>query len=920
MKQISEKNNIKYGIILSYVNLFVSIVGTLLVTNRMVWYVGDYNYGLYSFVSSITIWLTVVSSALNASFVKFSTVESSSHSGDTSRINTLYIKMFLAMGILILLLGLGVVGGLFFAKVPVGEYDWEDSKYMYYLFAISIVNISLTIPSSLFSLYISYKKKFVFGKCLVIATSIANYVGHFLLAYYFKDVIFIALFSIVITIFNLLMNWFYSKRFLGIKFKKSRLLDDNLLFRSIIVFSGILVLNSIVDQVNSAVDKTLLGFFSTPVDVTAYQLGQNFHVYLVTASVSISGVFIPTIHELMAKKDDAGIKSLYLKVSHAQTIIVCLVAFGFTACGMNFVKWWLGDNYEWVYYVGSILMLIDICPLSLNSSIEIQRSANKHLFRAIVYSVVALLNVGLSIGFMFVFDSKIVACLFGSVIARILSHWILMNAYNKKEFKLPVGTYMLTVLKYAIIGSIGVVVSYTIDKYLTGSIASFFLKTVLQGFAFVLVFLLLASLLDYKFIKAALHKFFGIETNWSNQRKIIKNRRNMRDCNTNNSVPKVIFIVQRTEVFSSVETIMNSFINKGAEVYLLPLPRYNQGEGRFDFESYRKNYDFCSKKTSLSHILEPFDEKTNCFIDVIDDTFDYIFINTSYNIAYPSPFKFEVLSKKSNVCFVPYGGVLIVKNSNIFNIVFNDELLSNVRYIFADNKPSYLFLKKKMKKIEALEKKEIVYHFGFPRFDIVNRERSSVNKTLLWLPRWTTPKEKGNEQSTFLKYYRCIIDYSIQHPEINVIIRPHPIMFEVYVADGFLTNNDVSNMRSEITNLPNVFLDESESYLDSFKKSDILIADFTSLIVEYFASGKPVIFLGDLSNIDSRYKRIVDSFYNLNEWNGIEKCLNELFNGIDDKQDQRLNAINDLQQEFGDGHIGEHIVDELYRFFEKKDA
>ena len=76
MDNLSDRKNIKFGVILSFVSLGVSIIGTLFITNRVLNYIGDYNYGLYSFVNSITSWLSIVSAALSASFLRFATSES----------------------------------------------------------------------------------------------------------------------------------------------------------------------------------------------------------------------------------------------------------------------------------------------------------------------------------------------------------------------------------------------------------------------------------------------------------------------------------------------------------------------------------------------------------------------------------------------------------------------------------------------------------------------------------------------------------------------------------------------------------------------------------------------------------------------------------------------------------------------------
>ena len=180
METRKDERNIKFGIILSYINLFISIIGSFFISNRVLFFIGDHNYGLYSFVNSITVWLTVVTAALNSSFVRFSTICAKENDGDSSKINTIYFKLFAIAGALVLVLGLTTISILYFGNVPFGKYDIEESKFIYILFALSIVNISLTIPTTLFNLFVLYKKKFIFDKILTACISIANFAGHIL--------------------------------------------------------------------------------------------------------------------------------------------------------------------------------------------------------------------------------------------------------------------------------------------------------------------------------------------------------------------------------------------------------------------------------------------------------------------------------------------------------------------------------------------------------------------------------------------------------------------------------------------------------------------------------------------------------------------------------------------------------------------
>lgn len=501
--KISEEKNIKLGVVLSYVGMAISILGALFVSNRVLNIIGDYNYGLYSFVNSITTWLTVISSALTASYLRYAFLEANENSGDVSKTNSIYYKMLLFIGVVVFILGFSVLGILYASRKCIGNYNWEDSQLMYALFALSIVNISITMPTSVFSLYITYKKQFVFARILTIVITVVNFAGQFLIAYFTKNIVVIAAFTIVITLLTYFCNKWFSKKALKISFARITMANSKTLFRSICIFSGILLFNSIVDQINSNVDKTLLGFAATPEDVTIYQMAQQLTVYLTTMSVAVSGVFAPTINELVVKNKTEELNRLYLKISRIQSVILCCVAFGFLSCGKSFIISWIGEKRVMSYYVAAVLMLLNIGPLTLNSSIEIQRAMNKHLFRAIVYFALAITNVALSAIFLKIFEPQyaVFACLAGTVITTVCSHWILMNIYNKYVIGLPIGKYLLTLLQYMVIGMCGFLAVLGCNKLFVAQMESAVLKLLIQGTVFVFVYFLFVALTNRTMLK-----------------------------------------------------------------------------------------------------------------------------------------------------------------------------------------------------------------------------------------------------------------------------------------------------------------------------------------------------------------------------------------------------------------------------------
>ena len=68
--ETSEENNVQIGIAISYIALVVSALGAFFVTPRVIENLGYTQYGLLNFANSITIWLTIITSALAASYIK----------------------------------------------------------------------------------------------------------------------------------------------------------------------------------------------------------------------------------------------------------------------------------------------------------------------------------------------------------------------------------------------------------------------------------------------------------------------------------------------------------------------------------------------------------------------------------------------------------------------------------------------------------------------------------------------------------------------------------------------------------------------------------------------------------------------------------------------------------------------------------
>ena len=560
MKIGSDSKNIKLGILISYLTLAVTVIGSIVVTRKVLDYVGDANYGLYSFVLSITTWLTIVGNAVGASFVRFATIEKDKN-GNENQVKTLYNRFFIIVALISVLIAGGILLVLYLNNVSLFGYAKNESDILYVLFAYSIVQIGITIAFSVYNLFINYKKKFIFARTLTLFLSLATYAGNWIIAYFTKNITYISLYALIHSAVTVVIQIIYVRFALKEKgFFTSKIVDKTL-FRQIIVFSSILIFGAVVSQISNYVDKTILGSMGMPEQVTIYQLGQQFSTYVIVLSSSVAAVYIPTVNELVVKKRDEELNNLFLKVSKFQMIVICLVVFGFLACGKDFVVIWVGIERIKVFYIAAAWLLLLLCSETINLSIEIQRARNKHLFRCITFFILSVGNIGLSLLLIHFMgrERAVEACLLGSVIVSFLSNWVALNIYNKVKMKLPIFRYFFDLFVHCLYGGIAFLVVYLLGKYSPLKNLDYSIWTLLiKGVIFAAIYMLFIFLFDRHFILPMIFK-----------KKRTPRNVDMSNINENDIKNNIAFLINSREVYYFKYTDKDLFNEVG---YIKDLP------------------------------------------------------------------------------------------------------------------------------------------------------------------------------------------------------------------------------------------------------------------------------------------------------------------------------------------------------------
>lgn len=454
ISRISTEKNIKMGIVLSYLTLLINVIISIIYTPFLLAHIGQSQYGLTSFVTSITSWFTVLSSALVSSYIRFATRESAKTNDQSARtVNSAYFIIFSAISFFIMIFGTILFFVMKYAILPNSIYaENHDSIHIILILTIiSLLSIVISVPGNLFGLYNNWKQKFVVTKGIALLVNILQPICTIPFLLLGCDVIVVSIIQLVFTVIGIVLHLISSVKLFGFGFSKSLKLINKSLLKEILIFSSFIILNSLVDQINSSADKTILGFMvkDDAHSVAIYQAGMIFKNYLLMLSVSISSAFSTKINGAVVDNNTDRVNAIFRKVSKIQIILILFIIGGFATFGQSFVDLWLGEDYSMSFYVALILFVLSSIPYTENVSIEVQRAMNKHKFRAILYVCIALTNIALTIILVAVLDKSLAiwACLIGTAFAIIIGHWIIINVYNAKVIKLDIKGYFFDLLK-----------------------------------------------------------------------------------------------------------------------------------------------------------------------------------------------------------------------------------------------------------------------------------------------------------------------------------------------------------------------------------------------------------------------------------------------------------------------------------------
>lgn len=435
------KKQMPLGILFSYLVIGVHLLSGIFYTPIILRLLGKSAYGVYSLCLAFNGYLMIFNAGMNAAYIRFYIQAKEKESYSLEKINGIFLKVFITIGITGMLLGFLIgrnVEILFGNKILPSEY-----KILQKSFYVLAVTVFLTSINDIFYSAIIAHEKFIVGKMVEIIYAVLAPVITIPFLLRGGSSVAILMVQLGLTALKLLFNLFYSIKKLGMAFDiRGR---NEFFFRSIVQFSGFIVLQTVMDQLNWQVDKLILARVCGADEVAVYSVGSQFNSIFLSVGGAAAGIFIAEINRLVVHGSDESISGLFIRTSRIFTLIAVFIMSAFIIFGRQFIVRWAGGEYSNSFLVSVLIMLPVTVALSQGLGQDIARAKNLHKMQIVINSCVCLLNVAVSIPLAFRYGA--IGSAFGTFACEIVICVVVQSIYYHKIVKINMCAYCREMLK-----------------------------------------------------------------------------------------------------------------------------------------------------------------------------------------------------------------------------------------------------------------------------------------------------------------------------------------------------------------------------------------------------------------------------------------------------------------------------------------
>lgn len=452
MKQEKSTNQIKLGMILSYINIGIGNLIPLFYTPIMLSLLGQNEYGLYKIASSTTSYLSLIAFGIGSAVSRY-LIKARTEAGKEAEENMFGLFYLIFQIIAILVMSVGMVLVLNLNLIYGKSLSLDELTKMKILVSILVVNMAINFSASSYNAVVSTHEKFIFIQAINILSTIGIPVLNLIVLFSGYKSIGMAASSLAINVLIRCAYVYYARKVINIK-PRFKALPVGCL-KEIFIFSFWIFVANISSQLFSATDTLIIGMIPelATVGAAVYSIGNTFPNIMFSLAQVVPGLFMPTVNKMVFKGSTGeNLTDLMIKVGRMQGMIVTLVCSGFIAFGKPFIEVYAGMGYEEAYWVAVIIMIPNCIALVQSVGHSILQAKNMHKFRSKMYLMIAILNAILT--WFMVRRFGVVGAAIPTGFTYIIGNGVILNWYYWKKVCLNIPRFWKSVIPIFFVGSI----------------------------------------------------------------------------------------------------------------------------------------------------------------------------------------------------------------------------------------------------------------------------------------------------------------------------------------------------------------------------------------------------------------------------------------------------------------------------------
>lgn len=442
-------NQLKAGVVLNYVVIFLNTVVGLLYTPYMLRMMGQSEYGLYSLVASVIAYLTVLDLGFGNAIVRYTAkFRAEKKTEEQYEMFGMFFLLYLVIGIIAFGIGLGLyfnVDTLFGNTMTAVELG--RARIMMLLL---VANLAFTFPMSIWGSIIQAYEDFVFQKSLNIIRIILNTAVMICLLHFGYKAVAMVVVQTIFNVLTLVVNFIYCRRKLNIHiYFRFKHFHWGFL-KEVAIYSFWIFLNAIMDRVYWSTGQFVLGAMVGTAAVAVFAIAIQLEGMYMQFSTAISSVFLPKVTAMVAtNRSRKEISDLFIRTGRIQYIVLAYILSGFIIFGRQFIELWAGADYTDAYIISLLFFIPLTVPLIQNLGITILQARNEMKFRSVLYIIIALVSLAMQIVLTRYFGG--IGCAMGVSGALVVGQILIMNVYYRRRQDLDIKTFWKEISKMSII-------------------------------------------------------------------------------------------------------------------------------------------------------------------------------------------------------------------------------------------------------------------------------------------------------------------------------------------------------------------------------------------------------------------------------------------------------------------------------------